>query len=658
MEDRSRVVSHKLDAAGVKGKMSPCQRFVTSRLRLPALEPGYHRLTIESGRPQKDHPPYAALVISAPRRAFSGNATPGSRWGCFLPLYSLRSARNWGAGDFTDLQELARWNAALGGSVVGTLPLLAAFLDDPCEPSPYAPASRLAWNEFYIDVARIPELADCPSASEFVRSAPILEEATRLRAAEYVEYRPIMTLKRRALEMLAESFFAQKPAQRWSQFERFLQAHPHVQDYAAFRAAHERRRTPWPEWPHPQCAGRLSEDDYDARNRQYHLYAQWIATEQIEWLSDVSGGGLYLDLPLGVRPDGYDVWRWRHVYACDSSAGSPPDAVWTKGQDWCFPPLHPEVIREHQYRHFRDLLTHHLRLARLLRIDHVMKLHRLYWIPRGMRADQGCYVRYHPEEFYAILNLESHRCQTTLIGENLGTVPPEVTRTMERHNMQSMYVVQYEVAEPDQERSPSTQGVGAGPLSSAPAHKQRTKRKGAKRPPAVILKAVPPGSLASLNTHDMPTFAAWWRGLDLALRQELELITADEVRSALARQEAIRKELTAWLRSQGWITAASADDTDVLLGILKFLADSEAGVVLVNLEDLWLETQPQNVPGTGSELPNWRRKAAVTLDQLQRRDDILAVLRTVASLRRKPHEAVLSGTPADAGCSDQSGSNS
>jgi 4-alpha-glucanotransferase len=281
-----------------------------------------------------------------------------------------------------------------------------------------------------------------------------------------------------------------------------------------------------------------------------------------------------------------------------------------------------------------------------------------------MQADQGCYVRYHPEEFYAILTLESHRCQTTLIGENLGTVPPEVTQAMERHNMQSMYVVQYEVAESEQESSPPTRSAAAGtPAPSAAPKRQTTQkrqttknvRKRGTPSQSLALKAVPPGSLASLNTHDMPTFAAWWRGLDLALRQELDLITEDEVRSALEKQEVVRKELTVWLRAKGWITADDADDAEILLGILKFLAASEAGVVLVNLEDLWLETRPQNVPGTGHELPNWRRKAAVTLDQFQRRDEIVAVLQTVASLRPRPHESVPSGKPADADAPEPSG---
>ncbi|MEX0820090.1 MAG: 4-alpha-glucanotransferase, partial [Pirellulaceae bacterium] len=500
LEDRRGSGSTPCELGQVSRTPSACGRFVAHRLRLARSLPwGYHRLTIENAGSTCQ-----SLIITAPRRAYSAGSSTHTDWGCFLPLYALRSERNWGAGDFTDLQNLAEWTAGLGGNVIGTLPLLAAFLDEPYEPSPYAPASRLAWNEFYADMVRIPELADCPAASELLQSSAFMHDASQLRDSELVDYRRIMARKRQVLELLAASFFERKPPPRYARFEQFLDQHPHATSYAEFRATYERRQEAWQQWPQPMCDGVLSDDDYDRVNKQYHLYAQWIATEQLESLADAAGGGLYLDLPLGVRPDGYDVWKCSDAYACDASAGSPPDAMWTSGQNWCFPPLHPAKIREQGYRHVRDYLIHHLRLARLLRIDHVMQLHRLYWIPHGMRADQGVYVRYRPEEFYAILTLESHRCQTTLIGENLGTVPPEVNQAMEQHNMQRMYVVQYETASSADDRG----GTSAAATTE-------TETAGAPRSASARLHDVPAGSLASLNTHDMPTFAAWWQGTDI-----------------------------------------------------------------------------------------------------------------------------------------------
>jgi 4-alpha-glucanotransferase len=627
LEDHAGRISEQFDLGRMVPQATPGGRFVTLRVRLAhGLNWGYHRLTIEiAGRT------YESQVISAPRRAYVADSARGAHWGCFLPLYSLRSGRNWGAGDFTDLQNLAGWTARLGGAVVGTLPMLAAYLDEPCEFSPYAPVSRLAWNEFYVDVASIPELAGCPGAAEFMQSSVVLSEVTRLRESEQVDYRRVTALKRQVLERLAEAFFQEPPQPRYAEFERFLQQHAHLVDYAEFRAAHERQQVPWYRWPHPLREGRLSDEDYDRRSKHYHLYAQWIATEQLESLAGATGGGLYLDLPLGVRPDGYDVYRWRELYVSNTSAGSPPDSVWTQGQDWGFPPLHPERIREQGYRHVRDYLTHHLRLARLLRIDHVMQLHRLYWIPHGMRAGQGVYVGYRPDEFYAILNLESHRCRTTLVGENLGTVPPAVNRAMEAHNVQRMYVVQYEIAssedDPHSDAPLAVSPTEAGPREAMAAGDTR-------RVPAT-LSAVPAGSLASLNTHDMASFAAWWRGTDISLRQQLGMLTREAAGRERDDLENTKSDLTIWLRSKGWLVGSETGDAQILRAILKFLSASKASVVLVNLEDLWLETRPQNVPGTGPELPNWRRKTAVTFEEFSQRPDILALLREVAQWRRE-----------------------
>lgn len=622
-EDKSVAHSRQFDLGGIAPRISPCGGFVTRRLRLDrGLGWGYYQLTIDG---DAKGPP--SLVISAPRRAYCEEQKDGGEWGCFLPLYALRSERNWGAGDFTDLQSLAKWTAESGGSVVGTLPLLAAFLDEPYEPSPYAPASRLAWNEFYVDVARLPELADCAQAQELLQSAVTIDDIAKLRAAELVDYRRIMAIKRGIMQILADDFFARKPQQRFAEFERFLATHPRLEDYAAFRATYERRREPWSQWPGPQREGRLSEMDYDPGNMRYHLYAQWVATQQLETLSATAHGGLYLDLPLGVRSDGYDVWRWNDAYALQASAGSPPDPVWTKGQNWCFPPLHPQRIREQGYRHVRDYLTHHLRLARLLRIDHVMQLHRLYWIPDGMQASQGVYVRYQPEEFYAILNLESHRCRTTLIGENLGTVPPAVDQAMDRHAMHRMYVVQYEVA-PSEDASQPAASAASRAVVAADSETSSVER----RP---TLSAVPAGALASLNTHDMPTFAAWWRGEDVSLRVQLGLLSEEGAQQERRQFAKTKTQLIDYLRAGEWLSGKAQDEAAVLHALLKYLSASEAGVVLVNLEDLWLETRPQNVPGTGPELPNWRRKAAVPLDDCARRPEFARLLRQIAELRTR-----------------------
>ncbi len=583
---------------------SRCGRFATRGARFQHRLPwGYHQLWIEVAGSASQ-----SLLIAAPLRAYSGDAASGRQWGSFLPLYAVRSERNWGAGDLTDLKQLMEWNASIGAQLVGTLPLLAGFLDEPCDPSPYSPVSRVAWNEFYLDVTKVPEFAGSRDANAVVQSPAFASQLRERRQQPHVDYRGLMRSKRSVLEVLADEFFQNQNPTRHAEFAQFLREHPHVEDYAEFRAAHERRREAWKHWPARMRQRPLADSDYDLRSKQYHLYAQWVTTAQLDDLAAAAGGGLYLDLPLGVRPDGYDVWRWNDVYADTASAGSPPEIMWTSGQDWGFPPLHPIKIREQGYRHVRDYLAHHLRLSRMLRIDHVMQLHRLYWIPHGTPKDRGTYVRYRADELYAILNLESHRSQAALVGENLGTVPPEVNDSMARHDLKRMYVAQYEIASEE----PSSKASGQG---------------------AAALREVPDRALACLNTHDMPTFAAWWRGTDIGLRQQLGLVNDQDAVTERDNLEATKASLTTWLQETGWLQGSAPQELDVLQAFLRFVAASDADAVLINLEDLWLETKPQNVPGTGSEQPNWTRKAARTFGQFARDPQLLEILHDVQRRR-------------------------
>jgi 4-alpha-glucanotransferase len=575
-------------------------RYLTKRLLLPFRLPrGYHRLTLELGGRQ-----FETLVIAAPLRAHAPREGPESRcWGVFLPLYALHAQRSWGAGDFTDLESLLEWMAELGGSVVATLPLLAAFLGDPLEPSPYAAASRLFWNEFYIDVARVPELQRCPSAQAILGSPEFPQELEELRSLSLVDYRRQMGLKRRVLEDLARCFFADR-SERYTAFARFVEAHPLLEDYARFRATVERRRAPWPAWPQPLREGVLKAGDYDEAAKRYHLYVQWLAEEQMQALSGrirSAGARLYLDLPLGVHPDAYDVWRERGLFALEASAGAPPDAFFTKGQDWGFPPLHPEAIRRHGYRYLIACLRHHLQHAGILRLDHIMGLHRLYWIPRGMKPHEGVYVRYPSEELYAILSLESHRHQALIVGEDLGTVPRYVRKAMARHNVQRTYVAQFGL----------TLTVGQ-PLG-----------------------AIPAASVASVNTHDMPPFAAFWHGLDIADRLERRLLDDKGARSERKFRQALRRSLLAFLKRQGMLKGAGRNGRAVLRACLALLSASPARVVLVSLEDLWLERRPQNVPGTWEEHPNWRRKTQYTFEAFSHMPEVLDTLQEMDRLRKE-----------------------
>jgi 4-alpha-glucanotransferase len=509
------------------------------------------------------------------------------------------------------------WVGRLGGADVGTLPLLAAFLDEPIEISPYRPVSRLFWNELFVDVEVIPELQDSPECCHLIASDGFRRRVEVQRNSELVDYREVMRLKRDVLEPLSATFFQKRPS-RFGDLQRFVVENPAVEDYARFRAVCERQRDPWASWPGRMKDGRIDNGDYDPLAANYHLYAQWTAHEQLAALGDhdtgkaggtqgSTGGAsgthadrckLYLDLPIGVDPRGYDVWRHRELFAVGASVGSPPDVVFPKGQDWGLPPMVPERIREDGYDLFRRVMATNCKFAGRLRIDHVLGFHRLYCIPPGFGADQGAYVRYNADELYAVATLESHRNRCELVGENLGTVPATVDRQISSHRIAGMWVAPYELE---------------------PGRRAR-------------LSPPPPQHVAMLNTHDMPPLAAWWNADDIDDRVKLGLVNGQSANQEREQRRVATRQLGDWLRSLGLLTIED-DATVPVLPLVRGIAASAARLVLINFEDLWLETRPQNIPSVSGEQPNWRRKARYRLDEIQQLPEVLQALREANELR-------------------------
>jgi 4-alpha-glucanotransferase len=561
---------------------------------LPLIGPmpiGYHRLQVK-----RNEQTWETILLAAPTKSYSPPQSSPRTWGVFLPTYAIRSQRNWGAGDFTDLENLIRWVQNLGGGLVGTLPVLASFLDEPFEPSPYSPASRMFWNEFYIDPQRAPEFAASAEARALVGSPAFQQGIQAAQRAALIDYKALTATKRRVLELLARQAFAESSPRRQA-VEEFARTSPRLEDYARFRAAGEKQKATWWSWPERLRGGDLRPGDYDEAGRRYHLYVQFLAQEQLRALAETAGKtgpGLYLDLPLGVNGDSYDVWRERRVFALGASGGAPPDAFFSKGQEWGFPPMHPEHLRAQGYRYLRDCLRHHMQLAGMLRIDHVMGLHRLYFVPQKLGALHGVYVRYPAEELYAVHSLESNRAKTILVGEDLGTVPDQVRPAMARHEVRRLYVGQFEMT-PD---------------------------------PEAALRPAAPGAVASMNTHDTPTFTGFWRGLDVEERKAMGLFDEEEAQNEKAQRKAIRETIITYLRKKE-LLGKDESEAAVLRAILQYLAAGEAGFVLATLEDLWQAREPQNVPGTWREKPNWRRRTAYALEDLDRlpvvRETLLAV---------------------------------
>jgi 4-alpha-glucanotransferase len=571
-------------------------------LRLPrAIPMGRHRLIVEAGSARA-----VATVLSAPARCYQGeqqDAEQDRELGIFLPLYAVRSRRGWGIGDLSDLEALTQWAGSLGCNLVGTLPLLASFLDEPFEPSPYAPVSRLHFSELFADLTAAPELKGSPAAQRLLASATFARKLDSLRKGDMVDYRAVWRLKRQVLSFLAAAAF-RNPA-RLSAMEKLLEQEPTVREYARFRAAAERKGTTWQHWNARAREGQLSAADFESSVYQRHLYAQLLIREQLTEQSRLArerGGRLYLDLPLGAHGGGFDLWRFREHFATDLATGAPPDTMFTHGQNWGFPPLHPEQSRLLGHAYLAAAIRNHLRFAGALRIDHIAGLHRLFCIPAGMNGEDGTYVTYPHDEFYAVLSMESHLARARIIGENLGTVPPEVTQTMTRRGVLGMWVGQF--------------GLVADSARAVPP--------------------IPSSDLACLNTHDIPPFAAHWRGEDITLRHDFGWLD-DEAAAGEARgREQWRTAIVKYLRKERLLKAGKQEPPaeQVARAILLALARSDAGIVLVNLEDLWGEALSQNVPGTTDEHENWKRKASRMLESIISDGELAVFFRSLARARR------------------------
>jgi 4-alpha-glucanotransferase len=563
---------------------------VPHRLRLARrLEPGRHQLRVRTPGGVA-----GSTVLSAPRRCPQPD---GHWWGVFAPVYAFRSDEDWGVGSFADLARFRGWVTGLGGSVAATLPLFAQFLDEPMvEPSPYSPASRLFWNETYIDVERAPGLEASPEARAELDDPGFREHVARLRKAELSDHPAAAAAKRRVLEPLARRAFEGTSPAGLAAFA----TNPRAADYAGFRAEAERRGAWWGAWPELERSGTLSDDALADDRARYHLYVQWVAAAQLEEAAGRAraAGGLMLDLPIGVNGGGYDVWRERRSFGVDAAAGAPPDAFWSQGQDWGAPPPHPDGAREDGYRYHAECFRTLFRYASVARIDHVIGLHRLYWVPRGASPKEGVYVRYRAEEWYALLSIAANEANAVVVGEDLGTVPGYVRPAMRAHGLLRTYVAQREAN-------------GTHGLPEPPAE-----------------------SVAALNTHDMPTWAGFWRGSDVPLREELGLIDHAQAERMLEARRDLRAALPNSLPGLR-PDADGADPRPSLEASLERLARSRAAIVMVSLGDLLGEPEPQNVPGTGAERPNWRRRYPWTLAELEARPEVASALERIDRARRQ-----------------------
>ena len=539
---------------------------------------GYHIVTWRIGGEHGE-----AMAIAAPTRAYGSPGRRRKRWGVFAPVYSLAAPSSGQAGDLGTLRQLFEAVERRGGTYVATLPLLAAFLDEPCSFSPYSPASRLFWNELMLDLPRF------AAALEMTVAAP-----PPIVPGTLIDYRAQYAWRRPIIDALATTFLAE-PSRvaglaAWAE-ERG------VYDYAAFRAIGEVQRTSWRNWPTELRDGTKrarTRDDAIAMGAEparvdSHAFAQWAMQSQLEALR---GGkvSLYLDLPVGVSLDAYEVWRWRRLFLTDLAAGAPPDALFLGGQNWGLPPMSPIALRRGRYRYFIDCVRRHMRSAGMLRIDHVMGLFRLYCVPAGRPATDGVYLRYPADELLAIITLESRRGSCAVAGEDLGTVPDHVRPAMAKHGLYRLHVGQWHLP----------RELGGEVRTSSAAR----------------------DAIASLNSNDTPTFAGWWRGADIDDKRDLGLVTPDAERAERVERDRMRGALLAFAGP------SRANLTELERAMVAATADLAAGpaeIVLIALDDLALDPVPAQrtwhhgrTSPTGSDAP-WTGPRRSTKPAVRRR---------------------------------------
>jgi 4-alpha-glucanotransferase len=603
---------------------------IAVRLTLPALDRlGYHNLTIGLG----DDVSASCMFINCPATAYTPPffANGNRIWGLAIQLYGVRTRRNWGLGDYADLRLALDWAADSGASLIGLNPLHALFPHNPQHCSPYSPSSRQFNNVLRISVEAIPEFAECVEARDRASTPAFQARLDELRKAEFVDYQGVADTKYPVLAMLFSHFRSRHLANGTARAQAFLdyrkQGGEDLRLFALYHAMQDHffnldnALWGWPVWPTsyqtpdtPEVARFAAEH---AERVEWHMWLQWLVDEQLTAAKAHAQArglaiGLYQDLAVGVDKSGAETWMHRDMYALDCRVGCPPDDFNLLGQDWGLPPWIPHKLRAAAYRPFIAMLRANMKYAGALRVDHVMGLMRLYWIPPGMKGDAGAYLAYPFADLLAILALESHRNQCVIVGEDLGTVPDEV-----RHALQERGVLTYRLFYFERQQD------------------------GHFMPPAWY----PEQALVAASTHDLPTLAGYWRGRDIEVRTELGLFPSEAVRNnQIVSRSEDRVRLLADLAREGLLPEGMSTNPDdmpelppaLLRAVLRYVARTPSRIALVQAEDMLGQVEQANLPGTVDEHPNWRRKLRLELERWRDDADCQAVVACMAAERGKP----------------------
>lgn len=574
-------------------------------IKLPQLACGYYTLSAETGGKSC----FVRLIV-APESVYQPKllANGGRMNGLTMHLYSLRSERNWGIGDFTDLLNLMKYAAEKKLDFVGINPLHALFTSKPAFASPYSPSSREWLNPIYLDVEKVGAFTYNEQLKNWLAQPKIRQRIAALRITETVTYTAVWACKRDALHMAFNAFeqaTCEAAANERAAFEAFvLEKGKALQGFGLFEALDQYYSRPgqvgWQSWPSEfhQPDGEAVEKF--ARNHEreirFYMWLQWLCAEQLREVNQAVAEygvklGIYGDLAVGVARGSADTWLNRQDYCMDLSVGAPPDPLGPTGQNWDLPPLNPLMLKHTGYEKFAHLLRENMRLYGVLRIDHVMALCRLWWVLNGKTADFGAYVHYDAEVMFAILALESRRNRCVIIGEDLGTVPDEARHLLNRYQVFSYKVMYF------------SKGWNGFQLP----------------------EEYPEQAITVISTHDVAPLAGYWTGKDLDTMFKLgTLPDAAAFQTALDEREHDKADLLDKLKETGCLGAdvqmpAKADET-LLAALHKYGALSRSKLYAVQLENLLGVIDNLNVPGVTEGYPNWAQKMPVSLeDFLQHR---------------------------------------
>lgn len=583
---------------------------VTLPLDLPL---GYHDVALSA-----DDDEFArSRLIVAPEACYTPNEIKEGKkiWGLSVQLYCVRSEKNWGIGDFSDLALLIEKAAGVGADFIGLNPIHALYPANPNACSPYGPSSRRWLNYLYIDATAIDGYDDA-SVQAVVSSNEFKATLEHARNVEHVDYEAVAHVKLAALKAVFDVYdakYLRKSTKQNKAFKAFVEAGGESLDmlavYDALQShlkAEGKDSWGWPVFPqdykdyyNPAVAKFKSANEQDVK---FYLFLQWIAAQQLELASNKATDagmtiGLYRDLAVGVSEGSAEIWGNKDLYCTGASVGAPPDILGPLGQNWGLPPMDPRKLYEQGYQPIIDLFASNMASSGSLRIDHVMALLRLWWVVKGDNAKDGGYVYYPVDDLLGILALESHRNQSLVIGEDLGTVPEEIRSKLADNGVYSYRVFFFEQAEDGGFFSPSH---------------------------------YPVQSMSTLTTHDMPTLIGYWHCLDLELGKEIGLYPTEEILQTLyADRHENKQAILDTLHGHGSIGDNVGRDVnhtgmnrELNNGMQVHMAGGSSALLSLQLED-WLEMdKPVNIPGTFDEYPNWRRKLTENIESMFDRHDI------------------------------------